>query len=256
MPFRNKYKRRRFIRRTARASSRRFARRTFRRPVRFRGRRPRATNPTSIRKWGLGVFTPNQLKVKLRYTAFVAGNSDLLMATFRISGNGIFAPDPNDVGHQPRGFDQLNALYFRYYVGGSKVRFRVVVNTANANAVIALEGFPGTTLPTGDIETQLEKKYVRYKFIQQQSNVKSIVGYARTNGVFGLTRTVVRADMDDIEYSGRMPSHSSGGANPSREWSWNLYVQNADQETDTSFGVWVEVDYYCTFWDRITPTPS
>lgn len=258
MPF--KPRRKRFSRRSRVYKIRSKAR--SRRPSRFRSRRRGAPNLNkfSVARWGAGFYTPNQLKCVLRYTSYYEATFSSSIATLVIAGNSLHDPDITQVGGQPRGYDQLGSLYFRFYVGASKIRIRPVVNTANANVIVAIEAVPGETGASGVIEHTLERKYVSYKFVQQQSNVKVLSRYATTPGVYGLGKAAARADIfqnaDEIGFSGQTPAHGSGSANPSRMWTWQVYAQNADETTSTTAAIWLEVDYYCTFWDRVTPPVS
>lgn len=204
-------------------------------------------NRVSISRFGLGFNQSAQLKCKLRYIGFVGATTTLTFALQQVRGNGLFDPDATGIGHQPKGFDRISALYSRYYVGASKITVRPVVNTSNANAIICLECVPGVNQANSSaIDVVMERKTVTYRFMQQQSNTKAISQYATTHGVFGVSKLVTRADMDS-EY-GALTT-----ADPASVWVWNIYVQNADLASSTNFQIWYEIDYYCTFMNRITP---
>lgn len=51
------------------------------------------------------------------------------------SANGLFDPDITGVGHQPRGFDQIMALYDHYVVIAVKVKFEMAPASSTASNV-------------------------------------------------------------------------------------------------------------------------
>ena len=65
----------------------------------------------------------SKVKTKLRYVEYFTLNPAAagLPATHVFSANGLYDPNITGVGHQPRGFDQLMALYDHYYVSRSKI---------------------------------------------------------------------------------------------------------------------------------------
>lgn len=56
---------------------------------------------------------PYKLTTKLKYTTGVTlvGGNNRLAGVHVYSANGVYDPDISGIGHQPRGFDQLMALY-------------------------------------------------------------------------------------------------------------------------------------------------
>lgn len=61
---------------------------------------------------------------KLKYAAAITINPTTggITDAHVFSANGMYDPDISGVGHQPRGFDQLMALYDHYVVLGSKIK--------------------------------------------------------------------------------------------------------------------------------------
>lgn len=65
----------------------------------------------------LPVLMSNNFQANLRYTTTVTlSPSTGTVAKHNFVANGLFDPDHTGVGHQPRGFDQLMALYKHYTV--------------------------------------------------------------------------------------------------------------------------------------------
>jgi len=61
-------------------------------------------------------------KTSLRYTDYVTFDAGAGLASTRVySVNSLFDPDVTGVGHQPRGFDQIIAMYNYYRVTSAKI---------------------------------------------------------------------------------------------------------------------------------------
>lgn len=81
----------------------------------------RAKQISTIGKY-LGPLTP-QIKTDLLYAERFDLNAGVAgLAAVRVfSANGLYDPDITGIGHQPRGFDQIMALYDHYVVIASKI---------------------------------------------------------------------------------------------------------------------------------------
>lgn len=66
---------------------------------------------------------PNRFATKLRYAESFTLSIPIggVAGTYLFVANGLFDPNNSGVGHQPRGFDQLMAMYDHYTVIGSKI---------------------------------------------------------------------------------------------------------------------------------------
>lgn len=127
MPFKRKFKRSRFKRRT---SSRKFGRRSYRR---------RRLIPSLVSN-RFGGFPQSKL-VKLRYNQHVdlapVGPGVLSKYVFRC--NGPYDPDQSGIGHQPMGYDAWSAIYGRYVVVGAKIGVRMTQMHAEMEPIGAAE---------------------------------------------------------------------------------------------------------------------
>lgn len=225
-------------------------RNTFkRRPRRFQ-RRAVDTNKLTIRSFP-GVTWPAMLKCKLQYVDYFGITTTTSLGYQQYRGNSLYDPDLTGAGHQPRGFNQLAGLYTNYYVAASKISARVIVNTGNANAILAIRAFPNLTNPAETVIDQvMEARGCTYMFIQQQSPSRVLSRYATTAGVMGESRASVRNDKDEWG--------AAVGDNPINPyaWTWVLHFQNADLSSSTNARVWVKITYYCVFYGRINPAQS
>lgn len=250
MPFKRRFKRR-AVRSRTRVFKRRNTYRSTRRKTRRFGRRKAInTNKLTIRAFP-GVTWPSMLKCKLQYVDYVGLTSGITLSYQMYRGNSLFDPDFTGIGHQPRGFDQLATLYERYYVGASKIVIRTIVNTSNANAILAVRAFNSLNVPTETVIDQvMEARGCTYMFIQQQSNSRVISRYATTSGVMGESRASIKNDKD--EWGAPITANPAAG----NSWSWALHFQNADLSTSTNCRIWVKITYYCVFYGRINPAQS
>lgn len=249
MPLRRRFKMRRSIRRPYALRKRRA---TFRRRSTRRVKRGRAvnTNRLTIRNFP-GITWPSMLRTKLQYVDYVGITSGITLAYQMYRGNSLHDPDFTGAGHRPRGLDQLAGLYERYYVGASKIIIRCIVNSTNANAILAVRAFNSLSVPTEVVIDQvMEARGCTYIFIQQQSNSKVMARYATTAGVMGESRASVKNDKDEW---GAPVTANPGAVN---SWSWALHMQNADLSTSTNCRIWVKIVYYCVFYGRKNPPQS
>lgn len=117
---------------------------------------PRYRSPRS----NLTLFGKKQL-IRLRYheelELSVLG-ADGLVARRAYSSNGIFDPSFDTVGHQPRGFDEVIALFHNYTVIASTMTATFAPTPATSSVVcgVALRGGPGGLLsPNSYLEGRL-----------------------------------------------------------------------------------------------------
>lgn len=85
---------------------------------------------------GKGVLAPKQTVV-LRYSDWIDMNaSQTVPATFTLKANGMFDPQVAAGGHQPRGFDQMAALYRKYEV--KKCLLEVWCNPTDVRGMVTI----------------------------------------------------------------------------------------------------------------------
>lgn len=145
----------------------------------YQSRRPRRRRVVRRRRLpviarGLRAPVPTKMRVKLTYTEFVkltpggAGSAAINV----YSGNGMYDPNISGVGHQPRGFDELMALYDHYVVTGSTCTVSFV-NTGTAEANICFIRLKDKQTEDSDLVANTEaaySKYALYAVNQQHPN--------------------------------------------------------------------------------------
>jgi len=101
-------------------------------------------------------FLPNSQKVTLRYgQRFALSAGTGLAATQIFSANSLYDPDESGVGHKPRGFDQLMAMYDHYQVIGAKITIMTAQPSTSGLVGISLQD---NNVPSSDVEDRLERR--------------------------------------------------------------------------------------------------
>lgn len=129
------------------------------RKSRFYNPPARGLNSNLLQRNSMAEIASTPLKMKqrgvLKYQEFLSQNPGVLTASIRIwSANGLFDPDISGVGHQPRGFDQLMALYDHYICIKSAIQVSFYnTDTTNAQIVgISIRDSATTDNPNGYME--------------------------------------------------------------------------------------------------------
>ena len=126
----------------------------------------------------LGGF-PEKHTARLKYVDFVtlnpsaSGSAVPLITHFR--ANSLYDPDLTSSGHQPRGFDELAAIYDHYCVIGSKIKVSFEndkdhVQAAGQYCFLMLQDTNNTPTSLIDILEESNKNKVAYK---QRNSVSS-----------------------------------------------------------------------------------
>lgn len=132
--------------------------------TRMRNRKQRIPLP-------LGGF-PEKHVCRLKYVSFVTLNNSALSSAVplihHIRANSLYDPDHSGVGHQPRGFDELAAIYDHYTVIGSKIKVSFEndvdnVNSAGQYCFLMLQDTNNTPTSLVDILEESDKNKMAYK---------------------------------------------------------------------------------------------
>ncbi len=212
---------------------------------------------------------PNTRRVTLKYTNFHLNSvTDIPAAgyfVFNYAGNGLFDPDITGVGGQPRGFDQLAALYRRYYVIKSNIEvsfapdadsvaglFCGVIPQASSATELTKVPYYGTT--SAEIATRVGgaeqfHNLPRWSITQMpfsHANASSTMHRrASTRGILD-TKSIDRSDLQALVT-----------ANPVELWHWTVILGALNEAAQTDVGtILVKLSYDCIFMDPVVSADS
>lgn len=102
---------------------------------------------------------PTKMHVKLLYHDQVAITPSTGQAGSHVfRANDLYDPDATGVGHQPRGFDQLMALYDHFVVVGSRIRVIFDCRSTTGANVGGIR-LSDTLTPSTSVDYQMESSY-------------------------------------------------------------------------------------------------
>lgn len=187
---------------------------------------------------------PSRLSTQLVYfeqvTMPVAVTSDFVWAA-----NGMFDPNITGAGHQPRGFDQIMALYDHYYVTACSIKAGFT-NTATAvgdEGVVSIVATDGAGLATV-LSDSIESNVVQWTIIgvSGQSKQKMLsMGPLKTKDQVSIT--------DESSLKG------SASSNPNELWYYHLVAHRHDGG-NVSMVADVQMTFFVTFLEPKMPSES
>lgn len=110
------------------------------------------------------ILLGSKLKATLRYIETVNLNPAAagVPATYVFSANGAYDPNITSVGHQPRGFDQLMALYDHYIVKASRISINFASNGNNVEPTLVGVMLQDDATPEADMQRAMESRTNAY----------------------------------------------------------------------------------------------
>jgi len=141
--------------------------------------------------------------------AIVLANTLANPGVYVLSLNGLYDPDATGSGHQPRGFDQLLALYDHYVVLEAKARISFANNSA-ANPCIAFAAVRDNTTTATTTTNYMESGNTVFRSLSSDGASNSV---ANIDITVNPNRFLGRRDpMSDPELKGSLTSNPSEGA--------------------------------------------
>ncbi len=125
---------------------------------------------------------PEKMSVKLGYTSLYVGLStgatDGLLGTSRTFNlNGLYDPDLTGTGHQPRGFDQITALYQQYRV--KRIDIKVTFTDPSVDGIIVcaqIRSYNSTSVfSANSFDTVAERQGVWYSILNNTGSQTAIL---------------------------------------------------------------------------------
>jgi hypothetical protein len=188
---------------------------------------------------------PNRLRANLKYVSNVFLSSGVTPGTNVFSANGLYDPDITGTGHQPRGFDQLIALYDHYVVLAS----RCVVEFTGVTGAQAVCGIQLQSSST------TQSDYIDYA--EQARCEFAIAPFCVTSG--GFPEPKRHAMHFDAKSFMGIPdpvtaTKLQGGvsSNPTDQAYYHVFSQHVDGSTSTGQNALVYIEYEVMF---IEPVP-
>lgn len=172
----------------------------------------------------------------------ISQTTTTIMARWSFGANCLYDPwFTSGSTTQPRGYDQLSALYEQYRVHAVKVVFDVTGTYSTPVAgevpsfIIGLHYYHNNTNYPTTIEALLEDRQSKHKVCRGHGKIS---WYLPISKMFNRSKDVIRTDK----------IYSAGvGANPSEVPRVNLLMQNTDAVTSTVFDAWATVTFYSEF---------
>lgn len=230
------YKRKAAVRR--RALTRRYAVRA-RRPLRRRNN-VRALFGRPVPMANNGAF-PMVRNCKLVYGVDIPLTTTTFTG-YRLRLGSLYDPDLTGTGHQPRGFDELAAIYSRYRVYGCAVKITSVISSGVAGtAYLCVQPYPlnSTSNPSSFLEAQ---EIVNSRIIPISDSRKNVFkAYYPSHVALGVTK---REFMNNDDYSAAVTT------NPVNCGVLHIALASPNQTTTCTATINVIMTFYCQFSER------
>lgn len=227
-----------------------------RRRTKSRGRKKRRkgrmTQYEYVRNAGLNIFgrvmntpLPTKLKATLRYFDFptldigVAGAP----ATHVYSASDLYDPDRTGAGGQPRGFDQLMALYDHFVVIGSKCVMKLG-SAANTNPVYIAIDLKDTASPDSNLVATGESSFMSWDLHSPAGATTTLV---QTYSPKFLGRSYPLSDPD---------LKGSDAASPDENGFYHIMAASPFQTNEAAVVPCVVVEYTAMFIEPKRPSAS
>lgn len=206
----------------------------------------------SLRKWGRkrrGQFNkapmPNIFATKFRYQDVVSINPGAggTAGVHVFSANGMYDPDVTSTGHQPRGFDQLMAMYDHYVVIGAKITVEFVSPTYDNLVWIALRD---DNTVQSDKNEYLEGRNVISALLPADSS-----SHRRLTKTFSTRKFLGRSKpLSDSQLKGNT------GGNPAEQAFFHVGMAPTSTNDEAAHNVNVRIDYLAVLIEPRQPTQS
>lgn len=212
-------------------------------PPRRRYRRKRYNRGYQVSKSPMPkVFTTN-----LKYSEIIAITANAtagLAAAHVFSANGIYDPNITGVGHQPRGFDEIQALFNHNRVLGSKITIRCSWGNADIGCVAGI-----ALMASNSVQTNMSD-YTEY-----MKNVKRVFGTNDGLGAGTLTMKACPHKFLGLKYDEDNLRGSASG-NPSEQAYWHIFLGALASAAASDLKVEVDIQYLCQFFEPKVLTES
>lgn len=184
----------------------------------------------------------NQVTTTLKYVGFSTLNPGAagIPASHVYSANGAYDPDITGTGHQPRGFDQLMALYDHYFVVRSKIILTVLAPRSNESNIVGIILQDDAT-PESNMNQALENRHTVSRGLSYgNGSVKMSLPF-ESKSYFALK---------DRDLFGTV------GANPADQAYYIVFCQPCNPVDNNNVDYMVEIEYTIQFNEPNNVAPS
>lgn len=210
------------------------------------------TQEEYIRNAGLAIFgrvsntpLPTKLKATLRYYDGPTLNIGAIgsTATHVYSCNGMYDPDISGIGGQPRGFDQLMALYDHFVVIASKITVMLADNVSSAPVLFMLDLKDTQTLDSNTTAT-MESSFSSYSLHSPAGPVSTLV------------QTFSPRFLGKSNYLSDPDLKGSASANPDESAYYHVVVSSPSGVDEAAVYPTVVIEYTAMFIEPKRPAAS
>lgn len=197
---------------------------------------------TRKRKGGMGSTArknpmPVSYKTRFKYVEQTTINpaASGLATVLVFSANGLYDPNVSGTGHQPRGFDQLMALYDHYVVTNSAIKVTFCNPDGSLENVVCGINVIDGTVTNANPNDYLEQPYNTYCVIAPENGTSTIktLNLKCNVGKFLGRRSV----LSDPELKG------SASANPTEDVMFHIWCAGLKSSDPASVEVLIELQY-------------
>jgi len=160
--------------------------------------------------------------------------------------NSLFDPDSTGAGHQPKGFDQLTALYARYRVYETKYKVTYFINLSTDQNVTFVVAPTNNSAAIGNLTSPRE-------IFQSKAAVST---FATPKTVTGLVNLPLLNGKSPMSYAADDTTAGTVSASPAEVLV--LHCVSGIQATGVAQNVnlFIELEFLSEFWDPIQLTQS
>lgn len=190
-----------------------------------------------------------KLYTKLRYSDSFSLDPPAATAVARVwRANGMYDPDQTTVGHQPRGFDQLMALYEHFTVIGCKLTVtfaQQATGTDTANVVGVSLRSSNTAITS--LNDHMEYQYQKHRIVNSQNGdgVQTIIYQCNPNKFLGRSKPLSDPDLK-----------GSASSDPTEQAYFHIFAAGLDGANGGLCNVNATIDYLCVLTEPVNPAQS
>lgn len=176
------------------------------------------------------------------------------IGTYVFSSNGLFDPNNTGIGHQPRGFDQLMALYDHFTVTSAKIKVRFVNNSTSSRPYV------GISVRDGNVAMADLEAFGEYGAKTLSNRPLGRISTADEAGLS--SSTVLTQSVDVASFLGRKNAMSDPElkgdktANPTEQVFFHVIVGDPNAASACSVSAYVTIEYETVFHEPKSPTSS